>query len=398
LIKYPVYLTPDEIDKFQEDLRHCGTELNHKLILLATRDDSEHKLENATMTGLFGYSSATLAEVRKNCFHHGVDVAIKRKKRGDATYISKITGEFEARLLSLACGPCPKQQARWTLKSLAEACVKLKYIDSISTKTVWEILNTNEVKPHLSDYWCIPARNDPEFAQRMEEVLYVYHLPYDEKCPVICMDEKPLQLLRDVRERIMATPMSTDPDTGLTKPGHNEIRDDEYERMGTASIFIFTEPLTGWCKVVAEDTHKKVVYANLLREVQQEFSKCSHVRIVSDNLATHGPGGFYEAFQKDPDTAEKLHRFFLFTQTPTHGSWLNMAECELSRMSRECLLKRRIATLEELNDILRLWQEERRKNLKGINWHFDLNGARKLYRLYPERVMIDDDLSRLLGV
>lgn len=159
----------------------------------------------------------------------------------------------------MALGPAPKGAAKWTLRLLLEHCEDKKHIVIISYVTIGNMLNTNQVKPHLSKYWCIPKENVANFVLHMEDVLGIYKREYNPRIPVICMDEKPVQLLDEIRERISAKPLQTDPDTGLPKPGKIEQIDSEYIRCGTASIFMFTEPLGGWRHTSALKSRKKVI-------------------------------------------------------------------------------------------------------------------------------------------
>jgi hypothetical protein len=171
----------------------------------------------------------------------------------------------------------------------------------------------------------------------MEEVLDVYARPYDSRYPVQCMDEQPIQLLKETRAPIAGTKT------------HPRRVDYEYERAGTASIFMFCEPLAGWRQVSVRERRTKVDWAqemeNLLR---RRYLSAKKVTLVSDNLNTHTKGAFYEAFK--PATARTLVQRLEFCHTPKHGSWLNIAENELSSMTRQCVTSRRFATVEKLRE------------------------------------------------
>jgi len=251
------------------------------------------------------------------------------------------------------------------------------------------MLNTNEVKPHLSKYWCIPKENDAHFVAHMEDVLGIYQRPYNPRIPVVCMDEKPIQLLDEVRERVTAKPLRTDPDTGLIKPGELAKIDYQYERCGVASIFVFTEPLAGWRYVKALKTRTKSDFAIMVKEIGDTFyPDVDKVILVADNLNTHNISSFYEAFK--PETAYRLAQKFHFRYTPLHGSWLNIAECELSSLAVQALGNHRINSLGFLNEILGHWQNDRNLRQKGVNWQFTNDDARiKLNRLYPKPIFDD---------
>lgn len=221
-------------------------------------------------------------------------------------------------------------------------------------------------------YWVIPPDADSEFAACMEEVLETYAMPYDAAFPVVCMDEQPVQLLRETRFPIPAS------------MNHSRRVDYEYERAGTASIFMFTEPLLGWRKPSARPRRTKVDWAletgGLLRT---RYANAEKVILVSDNLNTHTKGAFYEAFA--PDEARALVRRLEFRHTPKHGSWLNIAENELSSMTRQCLAGRRIPEIETLRKEIEAWAISSNDRQRGVEWQFTIEDARcKLKSLYPK--------------
>jgi hypothetical protein len=205
----------------------------------------------------------------------------------------------------------------------------------------------------------------------MENVLDLYQQPFDESFPLICMDEKPYQLLDESREPI---PM---------KPGKPQRQDCEYIRNGTCSIFIFTEPLAGWRHVTACERRTRIDWANQIRELLEVYyPSAPKIRLVMDNLNTHSIASLYEAFP--PETARNLAKRLEIHYTPKHGSWLNIAEIELSVLSGQCL-DRRIATINSLRSELSGWEATRNQNQKSVDWQFTTNTARiKLKRLYPQ--------------
>lgn len=205
----------------------------------------------------------------------------------------------------------------------------------------------------------------------MEDVLDVYHEPYDANCPVICMDEKPFQLLDEVREPI---PM---------KPAKPLREDSEYERNGTCSIFIFTEPLTGWRHVEVRNQRTRIDWAQQVQELLEiHYPHAPKIKLVMDNLNTHSIASLYQAFE--PETARRLAKRLEIHYTPKHGSWLNIAEIELSVMTRQCL-GRRIPSIAELSHELSAWVQARNDGQKGVDWQFTTSDARiKLKRLYPQ--------------
>lgn len=218
----------------------------------------------------------------------------------------------------------------------------------------------------------IPPQADAEFAASMEEVLDVYARPYDWRYPVVCMDEQPIQLLKETRAPIPGT------------RSHPRRVDYEYERAGTASIFMFCEPLGGWRHVSVRDQRTKVDWAQEVEELlRTRYASVEKVLLVSDNLNTHTPGAFYETFA--PQKARSLVRRLEFCHTPKHGSWLNIAENELSSMTRQCITGRRFATVEELRTETTAWHDYSNTRQRGVDWQFKVDDARvKLKSIYPK--------------
>jgi uncharacterized small protein (DUF1192 family) len=204
----------------------------------------------------------------------------------------------------------------------------------------------------------------------MEGVLDVYHRPRDPDCPVVCLDETSKQLIAETRVPIPA------------KPGRPTRVDYEYERNGTANLFMLFAPLEGWRHVAVTDRHTAVDYAHLLKEVSDTwFPNVPRIALVQDNLNTHKPASLYEAFP--PAEARRLVERFEWHYTPKHGSWLNMAETELSVLSTQCL-DRRIPDKATLTDEIAAWEAERNKHHAKADWQFTTDNARvKLKRLYP---------------
>jgi len=204
----------------------------------------------------------------------------------------------------------------------------------------------------------------------MEEVLDVYHRPRDPACPLVCLDETSKQLIKETRVPIPA------------RPGRPARTDYEYERNGTANIFMLFAPLEGWRHVEVTDRHAAVDYAHLLRDVSDRwYPNAAKIALVQDNLSTHKPASLYEAFP--PAEARRLVERFEWHYTPKHGSWLNMAETELSVLSSQCL-DRRIATQQRSTEEVAAWEAARNKHHAKADWQFTTADARtKLKRLYP---------------
>jgi hypothetical protein len=225
------------------------------------------------------------------------------------------------------------------------------------------------------DYWVIPPEADGEFVAHMEQVLDTYAQPYDSRRPVLCMDEQPIQLLKETRVPIAAT------------KSHPRRVDYEYERAGTASIFMFCEALSGWRQVAVRERRTKIDWAmeveGLLRT---RYASAEKVILVSDNLNTHTIGAFYEAFE--PEKARAIVHRLEFRHTPKHGSWLNIAENELSSMTRQCVNGRRFATIDLLRSETAAWHSHCNAHQRGVDWQFTIGDARrKLKSVYPKIIV-----------
>ena len=215
----------------------------------------------------------------------------------------------------------------------------------------------------------IPPEQNGDFVAAMEKVLDIYKRPYDERFPVVCMDESPKQLIRETRKPI---PMS---------PGKPERHDYEYERCGVCNIFMAGEPLAGKRMVKVTERRTKKDWAQFISDIATQYPKADKIFLVMDNLSTHKPGSLYEVFT--PQEAKTLWDRFEFVFTPKHGSWLNVAEIELNVLNGQCL-NRRIDNIETVGAEAQAWCEHRNGLEAKVDWQFTNEKARvKLKRLYP---------------
>lgn len=237
------------------------------------------------------------------------------------------------------------------------------------------------MKPHLVKMWCIPPEANAEFVWRMEDVLSVYKLPYDPRRPLVCMDESSKQLVAEVRQSI-----------GVM-PGKPRREDNEYERKGTCNLFMFFEPLRGWRRVWVTDQRRKLEWARCVRRLLEEhYPEAEKVLLVCDNLNTHTGGALYQAFPAGE--AKRLCERLEFHPTPKHGSWLNMAETELSVLAGQCL-DRRMDCTEFVRTEAAAWEAERNRREAKVRWQFTTEQARvKLERLYPVLEWLDEQPQR----
>ena len=218
----------------------------------------------------------------------------------------------------------------------------------------------------------IPPEHNAQFVWRMEKILDLYEEPYDPNRPVVCFDERPCQLLADVRDPLPMEPGG--------RP--NKRVDSEYERRGTANVLMAFEPLKGRREMKVTEHRRKLEFAEMMRYLLDSlYPEVERIRLVVDNLNTHSPAAFYESFP--PEEARRLTKKIEFVYTPKHGSWLNMVEIELSVLVRRCL-KRRVPDRETLEREAVAWCEERNRLGTSVEWRFSTEDARiKLRKLYP---------------
>lgn len=215
----------------------------------------------------------------------------------------------------------------------------------------------------------IPSEQNGSFVANMERVLDVYKRPFDPRYPVVCMDESPKQLIAETRTPIPAS------------PGKPIRHDYEYRRCGMCNIFLACEPLAGKRMVKITERKTRQDWAYFLEEIADQYQTSEKITLIMDNLITHDPGSFYEAFP--PEKAKAIWDRFEFVYTPKHGSWLNMAEIELNVLTGQCL-DRRIDDIAIVRKEVQAWQNTRNNKNAKVNWQFTTENARiKLSRLYP---------------
>jgi hypothetical protein len=221
----------------------------------------------------------------------------------------------------------------------------------------------------------IPPKRNAEFVANVEDILEIYKRPYNSAVPVICMDEQPTQLFKQTRT------------TMAVEPGKLERVDYQYERNGTAANFMLAEPPGGWRKVNARYQKTSVDWAAEIKELpDKDYPQVRKVVLVCDNLNTHKIASFYEAFE--PKEALRLSQRLEIHYTPKHGSWLNVAEIELSVFTKQCL-DRRIPDIATLRQESKAWYRKRNANQKAVDWQFTTEDARvKLKRLYQHIQML----------
>jgi transposase len=365
-VRYRVELSQVERTELKALLsggKHASRKLKRAQILLAA-DAGAGDEEIARSVGVGG---STVYRTKRRFVEGNLERALSEEPRPGAE--RKLTGKEEALLVATACASPPKGCARWTLKLLAGAIVKLTEHNSLSHETVRRRLAENDLKPWRKDMWCIP-QVDGEYVARMEDVLDLYAEAPDPKRPVVCFDESPVQLIGEVRQPIPA------------RPGQLERYDYEYRRDGTVNLFVLLDVHRPWRKVKVTERRAAEDYAQCLRDlVDIHYPDAEIIRVVQDNLSTHSAGALYQTFP--PAEARRILRRLEFHYTPKHASWLNMVEIEIGVMRGQCL-DRRIDDPKRLRREIIAWERRRNAARSRIKWMFTTDNARaKMGRAYP---------------
>ncbi|MEJ2305002.1 MAG: IS630 family transposase [Anaerolineales bacterium] len=366
--KYMVDLSEEE-QALLNDLITSGIQrvrkITHARILLKAHEG----WTDQQIRGALDVSLPTIQRVRQRFIEQSFEAALcprpTRRK-----YERLLDGVQEAYLIALACSTPPPGHRRWSLRLLAHQMVQLEYANELSHETVRQVLAENELKPWLRKEWCIPPKSNAQFVYHMEDVLDVYQRPFDPKYPLVCFDETPVQLVSETRQ---ALPL---------KVGQPARYDYEYHREGTANLFMFFAPLQNWRHVKVTERRTKADWAICMHDlVYLHFPQAERCVLVQDQLNTHNPASLYEVF--GPAEAKRILDRLEFHFTPKHGSWLNMAEIELSVLSRQCLdgyIPDPLTLAQEIG----AWEMERNSNGAMVDWRFTTADARiKLKKLYP---------------
>lgn len=372
--KHSIFLTQEQRAELEEKIslgKAPANEIRHAFILLKTDEGpggpawSDQQIMQA-----YQVSALMPYRVRKRFHDQGLQQAIERVESPARPHKQCLDGAQEARLITLACSTPPDGYSQWSVRLLQKHLLQLQIVEQISHETVRMVLQRNELKPWQKKQWCIPPAANAAFVCRMEDVLDVYHRPYDERFPQICMDEGCKQLLGETSDPLPA------------RPGSPERFDYHYEREGVCHVFVAFEPLAGQRVITVSERRTKVDWAHFLRElIDVHYPHAEKLILVLDNLNTHTCSSFYEAFPAAE--ARRLSEKLEIHYTPKHGSWLNMAEIELSILTRQALAGR-IGSQELMRQRIDAWCSPRNQDLRPIQWRFTTADARiKLKRLYP---------------
>lgn len=324
-------------------------------------------LHNGMASGLIAKVLHVDPKTVRNIAHafneSGLDAALYDDERSGRPL--DIDDKERSRIVAMVCSDPPKGYYRWTLDLIVDEAGKRGLVDNeISRESVRIILQEHDLKPWLEKMWCI-GEVDAEYIERMEDVLDVYERPYDPSQPVVCVDEKPVALIADSRDRIPAA------------PGEIQKIDYEYERNGSANVFVGVEPKAG--RYFNEVTERRCGpdFARFLETIVSAYPKAEKIVLVMDNLSTHTEKSLINSLG---DTAGKhLWGKFEVHYTPKHGSWLNQAEIAVGMYSRQCLGDGRVGDIKYLKAQTAAWNKRTNKNALKIQWRFTKSKARKSF-------------------
>jgi hypothetical protein len=372
--KFVVRLSAEERGQLQVLIRKGKSAakrlLKARILLKADVSEAGEGWSDSRIIEALETSTSMVYRVRKQVVEEGFEAVLSRKPRATPAVSPIFDGEKEAKLIALACSKPPKGRARWSLRLLEDKVVELAIVERASDSTIGGVLKKNTLKPHRRQQWVIPPKANGAFVAAMEDVLAVYTRPRDPDCPLVCLDETSKQLIAETR---VPVPM---------KPGRPARHDYEYERNGTANLFMTFAPLEGWRHVKVTDRHTAVDYAHVLKDLADtHFPGAKTIVLVQDNLNIHCKASLYEAFPAAE--ARRLVERFEWHYTPKHGSWLDLAESELGVLSTQCL-DRRIPDKQTLIEEIAAWEDDRNAKHTTADWHFTTPDARiKLKHLYP---------------
>ena len=266
-------------------------------------------------------------------------------------------------IVAMVCSDPPEGFDRWTLELIREEALA-KDLASISKESIRLILQEHDLKPWRQASWCV-AELDAEFIERMEAVLALYERAPSPSRPLICLDEKPVQLLDEVR-----------PASGLSQ-GHPRRVDYEYKRQGTCNVFCAVEPHRGQYYVKVTPNRKGAQFARFLAELEKQYEDAEGIDLVMDNLNIHKEKWLIEEYGEQEGS--RIWNRFTIQYTPKHGSWLNQAEIAINMYARQCLGKSRIPSIELLTKKSRAWQRVVNQKAVTIKWQFTRNDARQKF-------------------
>jgi len=321
-----------------------------------------HGYASSEISLILNVDQKTVTNIGKTYLESGFDAALYDDERSGRPI--DFDDRERSRIIAMVCTNPPSGAYRWTLDLIAEEAQKRELIGrTISREQIRIILQEHDLKPWQEKMWCIGDLND-EYIRKMEDVLDVYARAYNEKKPVVCVDEKPVPLIGDTRDRILPE-----------NPGDVLKKDYEYERNGSVNVFCAVEPKAGKYFNTVTERRCGSDFAKFLKSLSEKYSAAEKIVLVMDNLATHKEKHLIEFYGENE--GKKLWNKFEVHYTPKHGSWLNQAEIAIGMYSRQCLGDGRIGTIENLRLQTNAWNARANKNKVKINWRFTKSKARK---------------------
>lgn len=274
----------------------------------------------------------------------------------------EIDDRIKTKIIALVCSDPPEGFDCWTLELIRDKVIEKKIVDSISKEKIRIILKEHDLKPWQQKMWCVPNLNK-EYIERMERILDLYERGDSKENPLICLDEKAVFLREDAREAL------------LGEPGSVKKVDYEYKRNGKSNVFFAIEPYGGTYITKVTDRRTKIDFAHFLKGLSEKYKSADKISLVMDNLNTHNKSSLDEAFGEK--IAEEIWNRFEIYKTPTHASWLNMAEIGIGMYSRQCLGRTRIPDIKTLKQKTQRWEEYINEKGVTINWTFTKSIARQ---------------------
>ncbi|HSW70548.1 MAG TPA: IS630 family transposase [Gammaproteobacteria bacterium] len=334
-----------------------------KVIYRANALNLRHKgLSAAEVADFLEITPRTVFNIQRNYAEGGLAKALHDDPRPGTPV--QFDAHIKSKIVALVCSDPPEGFDRWTLDLIKEEAEKNKYTESISRETIRIILREHDLKPWQQKSWCVPSL-DEEFIKRMEDVLKVYEQPYNAEIPVVCVDEKPIQLLDEVR-----------PASGLS-PGKVKKIDYEYKRNGTANVFCAVEPKKGLYINSVTKNRKAKEFAKFISSVEKKYRGAKKIILVMDNLNIHCEKSLVDFY--GTEKGKQIWSRFEVHYTPKHGSWLNQAEIAINMYARQSLGKTRIPDIELLKKKTTSWVKYINRKKVIIQWKFNRSDAREKF-------------------
>lgn len=310
----------------------------------------------------------TVTNIANVYLESGLDAALYDEERAGRPI--DYDDKDRSRIIAMVCSDPPDGYYRWTLNLIVDETLKRGLVEgeTISREEIRIILQEHDFKPWQEKMWCIGELNN-EYIERMEDVLDIYEKPYNKANPVVCVDEKPVPLIDDVRERIPA------------KPGSPAKVDYEYERDGSVNVFVAVEPKAGAYFTEVTERRAGVDFGKFLKQISDVYSKADKISLVMDNLSTHTEKSLIVALGERE--GKRIWSRFDVHYTPKHASWLNQAEIAIGMFSRQCLGDGRVGEIQYLRGQTAAWTDRTNEKAPKINWRFNKTKARKSFNYNP---------------